>query len=82
MWSYVSSIRQMLYRLSYINRTGVQIVGQVVYKSVYSVSDFASRNKKTEAKLRHESYNGAGDGNRTRVMSLEGSGSTIEPHPQ
>lgn len=24
---------------------------------------------------------GAGDGNRTRVMSLEGSGSTIEPHP-
>ena len=24
---------------------------------------------------------GAGDGNRTRVMSLEGSGSTIELHP-
>ena len=29
----------------------------------------------------HLSY-GAGDGNRTRVMSLEGSGSTIEPHPR
>lgn len=27
-------------------------------------------------------FNGAGDGNRTRVMSLEGSGSTIEPHPR
>jgi hypothetical protein len=25
---------------------------------------------------------GAGDGNRTRVKSLEGSGSTIELHPQ
>ena len=26
-------------------------------------------------------FRGAGDGNRTRVMSLEGSGSTIEPRP-
>lgn len=27
-------------------------------------------------------FSGAGDGNRTRVMSLEGSGSTIELHPR
>ena len=27
-------------------------------------------------------FNGAGDGNRTRVRSLEGFSSTIEPHPR
>lgn len=40
-------------------------------------------NKKVRAdKALTWGFSGAGDGNRTRVMSLEGSGSTIELHPR
>lgn len=39
------------------------------------------RNKKTTATAVVKEISGAGDGNRTRVESLEGFSSTIEPHP-
>ena len=43
----------------------------------------AGRQRKGRAHWVHGlQIRGAGDGNRTRVMSLEGSGSTIEPHPR
>ena len=40
------------------------------------------RNKKTTAAAVVKKISGAGDGNRTRVTSLEGWSSTIELHPQ
>lgn len=43
---------------------------------------FWGTNKKARAhKALAWRFNGAGDGNRTRVRSLEGFSSTIEPHP-
>ena len=40
------------------------------------------RNKKNNGSSRCKKISGAGDGNRTRVTSLEGWSSTIELHPQ
>ena len=69
-----------------IEKRGGKVTGSVTSKTEClinnDVTSSSSKNKKAKEHVPGFGFHGAGDGNRTRVVSLGSSSSTIEPRPQ